>query len=89
MGGAYMPEVGSTPVENSWIKLFSDYKAFWDNRGNKQAGVGNPKRPDFSIKNKEQEGEFPALWIVGKNTPSWVHDKLNELPPPPPPRTPN
>jgi hypothetical protein len=51
-----------------------------------QLQVGNPKQPDFSFKNREQQEEFPALWISDKRTPQWVLDKLQELPEPPPPR---
>lgn len=44
----------------------------------------SPRGPDFSPKDKEHGG-IP-LWIEDRETPGWVEENLDKLPPPPGPR---
>lgn len=44
----------------------------------------SPRSPDFAPKDKEHGGM--ALWIEDRETPGWVVENLDKLPPPPAPR---
>ena len=65
-GGAASAHV----AEAQWTALFSNPRAFWDNREGKR----NPRAPDFKHK---ETGE--ALWITSKTTPAWVAGALQTL----------
>ncbi|GLT42394.1 hypothetical protein SLA2020_163960 [Shorea laevis] len=54
-------------TQELWQAFFANPAEWWDNRKSKR----NPKYPDFKHKDT---GE--ALWIEGKNNPSWVKSQL-------------
>lgn len=62
-------------VEQKWNQLFADPGAFWDNRARKMSGQGNPRAPDFTHKTTKD-----ALWLDGRTTPQWVHERIEEIP---------
>ncbi|KAL0903606.1 hypothetical protein M5K25_027997 [Dendrobium thyrsiflorum] len=57
----------SASAEELWQAFFANPVDWWDNRKNKR----NSRYPDFKHKHT---GE--ALWIEGKNNPSWVKGQL-------------
>ncbi|GLU03604.1 hypothetical protein SLE2022_207940 [Rubroshorea leprosula] len=66
--GTYGASASST--EELWQAFFANPVEWWDNRKSKR----NPKYPDFKHKDT---GE--ALWIEGRNNPSWVKSQLEIL----------
>lgn len=69
--------LNGSPKEQQWVEVFTNYTAFWDNRINKLS----PRGPDFTPKDKENGGT--AVWIEDNQTPDWVQENLDKLPPPP------
>jgi single stranded DNA-binding protein len=61
---------GSPDVERLWNEYFSDPRQWWDNRAKK----ASPKSPDFKHKTTNE-----ALWVVSRNTPTWVPLQLEKL----------
>ncbi|KAF3778392.1 Protein OSB1 [Nymphaea thermarum] len=61
-------QTGTT--QELWQAFFANPTEWWDNRSSKR----NPKYPDFKHKDT---GE--ALWIEGRNNPSWVKSQLAVL----------
>ncbi|EYU17894.1 hypothetical protein ABFS82_14G202600 [Erythranthe guttata] len=57
-------------VEELWQAFFANPTEWWDNRKNKRS----PNYPDFKHKDT---GE--ALWVEGRNNPSWVKSQLGVL----------
>lgn len=57
-------------IEALWQAYFANPVDWWDNRKNKRS----PNYPDFKHKDT---GE--ALWIEGRNNPSWVKSQLSIL----------
>ncbi|GKV20165.1 hypothetical protein SLEP1_g30323 [Rubroshorea leprosula] len=66
--GSYGASASS--IEELWQAFFANPVEWWDNRKSKR----NPKYPDFKHKDN---GE--ALWIEGRNNPSWVKSQLQIL----------
>lgn len=66
---AAIPGVVEGPDDAKWRLYFKDPSKWYDNRKDKR----NPKAPDFKLK---ADGDV-ALWIVGRDTPSWVESRLS------------
>lgn len=67
-GDVAIPGATQSPTETLWRQYFADPSKWWDNRKDKR----KPTAPDFKLKS---DGDV-ALWIVGRNTPSWVAGAL-------------
>lgn len=57
-----------------WQRLFDHPEEWIDFRADKDAGLVDPRYPDF-----KQPFADRALWLDSKDTPSWVSEKLDEL----------
>jgi single stranded DNA-binding protein len=67
--------IPQNPGEDKWVHLMQNLDQYYDNRLSKKS----PKGPDFKGKSKDKD---VALWLDG--APQWVHDKLKDIPAPPP-----